>query len=86
MQRGKSSTRIYQFNEVMSSLCAAADKLESNGCRLYSPEEHVKSVDGIDLAFAVNFVGPVLFMQMLAPLLRDNAPSTGTLAFTTHAF
>jgi hypothetical protein len=45
--------------------------------RIHSPEEHMKSTDGLDLAYAVNFVGPVLLMQMLNPLLRDNAPSTG---------
>lgn len=46
--------------------------------RLHSPQEHLKSVDGLDLGYAVNFVGPVLLMQMLKPLLLDNAPSTGS--------
>lgn len=45
-------------------------KLLVNAAGVFAPEEHLKSQDCVDLAFAVNFVGPVLLMQLLHPLLR----------------
>ena len=51
-------------------------KLLVNAAGLYSPVAGLKSKESLDLAYAVNFVGPVLLMQMLHPLLRKNSPST----------
>jgi NAD(P)-dependent dehydrogenase (short-subunit alcohol dehydrogenase family) len=45
-------------------------KLLVNAAGVCAPAEHLKSNDSVDLAFAVNFVGPVLLMQLLHPLLR----------------
>lgn len=45
-------------------------KLLINAAGVCAPTEHLKSSDRVDLAFAVNFVGPVLLMQLLHPLLR----------------
>ena len=50
-------------------------KLLVNAAGVYSPERGLKSNTGLDYGYAVNFVGPVLFMQMLHPLLRAHTPS-----------
>ena len=36
-----------------------------NAAGVFSPEDNLKSMDGLDLAYAVNFVGPVLLMQVV---------------------
>lgn len=40
-------------------------KLLINAAGVFSPEDNLKSMDGLDLAYAVNFVGPVLLMQVV---------------------
>ena len=40
-------------------------KLLINAAGVFSPEDNLKSMDGLDLASAVNFVGPVLLMQVV---------------------
>lgn len=39
------------------------------------PAERTPSVDGIELAFATNVLGPFLLTNLLVPLLRESAPS-----------
>ena len=45
-------------------------KLLVNAAGICAPGKHLKSAEGLDLAYAVDFVGPVLLMQLLHPLLR----------------
>lgn len=39
------------------------------------PATHVRTVDGLELAFATNVAGPFLLTELLLPLLRRSAPA-----------
>jgi dehydrogenase/reductase SDR family protein 12 len=68
-----SLTSVREFAERFPNRESHLDVLINNAGVLLSEREH--SVDGFELSFATNVLGPYLLTSLLMPLLEANAPS-----------
>lgn len=64
---------IRQFVERFRQITSRLDILIHNAAAL--TEERQLSVDGIELTFATNVLGPFLLTQLLIPLMKQSAPA-----------
>jgi dehydrogenase/reductase SDR family protein 12 len=66
-------TDVRSFAERFGGEATRLDVLVNNAGAL--PAERALSVDGIELAFATNVLGPFLLTNLLTPLLENSAPA-----------